>query len=792
MHIRLTTKLILSIVAVEAVMLFLLVWNSTRLINDSYSELFQNSVKNNSELLANAILPGLAAHDRALINDTLSLVEENSVLTYATVYDYNNKFVAEVKSGKFLDEKYHQSKLNSQYDNTAHINKKIYLANQYLGELHVTYSLNEVSQQIKRTRYQNTAIAIIALILSIIATLFIAYYLNHRIKKLETGALEYSRGNLHHRIDISGNDELSRLSLQFNNMAETLALTQINLKEKNLELQIETSHLKTLMNNVNAVVLEATVEGRFIYVSNEAHNLLGYESGKWLEKDFWYKHIHPDDIEEVKEKINENILSPETTYSHDYRMMNKEGEYIWVRSINNITEENNDSHMIRGLLLDITEEKKTEQRMIYLAEHDTLTGLLNRRRFQNELDHHIALAKRYDYEGAVLFIDLDQFKYINDTLGHHGGDQYLIKIANCLQSLLRSTDILGRLGGDEFGIITTRATEDEITHVCHRIMNRLREEIIVDAGLKMQTSASIGVAIYPRHSDISDELLAKADAAMYEVKAKGRNNFNIYDDEKQQILHMRHKVKWEERIRNALKNDLFLLYFQPIVDIQSGIVKHHEVLLRMQDPATGKIILPGEFLETAERFGLILEIDLWVIEKAIQLLASRESQETSLSINLSGRNFGKHSFLNKITSWIKEYKANPKLIVFEVTETAAVENINQARLFMEELRIIGCRFSLDDFGVGFASLHYLRNLPIDFIKIDGVFIRNIAKDKNDQIMVKAITHISEGLGIHTIAEFVEDENTYLMLKKLGVDMAQGYFIDNALPQAIYEYPSLLP
>ena len=792
MKLRLTTKLILSIVAVEAVMLFLLVWNSTRLFSESHSELFNSAIKKNSELLANAISPGLAAHDIALVNDTLSLEKDNKNLLYAKVYDYNNVLIAEIKSGKLQNSPLNNTNESFYKDNnTIHIYKKIYLADQLLGELRVDYSLDEVTQQITHTRNQNIAIAVIALILSVFATLIIAYYLNHRIKKLEAGAHEFSSGNLHHRINISGADELSELSSQFNNMAEKLAYTQAELKEKNIKLEIETSHLKTLMNSVNAVVLEATIDGNFLYVSDEAYKLLGYQQENWLEKDFWFKHVHPDDIKEVKEKIKMNTKNQETTCSHDYRMRNKEGEYIWVRSINNIIIEHDGSHVIRGLLLDITEEKKTEQRIIYLAEHDALTGLSNRRCFQNELDQHIASAKRYNYEGAVLFIDLDQFKYINDTLGHHGGDQYLKKIANCLQKLLRGTDILGRLGGDEFGIILTQTTEEEIKNVCKKIISTLREEVIIASGLQMQTSASIGVAIYPGHGDISDEVLAKADAAMYEVKAKGRNNFTIYDEDKQQILHMRRKVKWEERIRNALKSDHFRLYFQPIIDIKSGKVKHHEVLLRMHDPETNEIIFPGEFLETAERFGLILEIDLWVIENSIRYLASRESRQSGISINLSGRNFGNLSLLKKIHSWIKEYNANPELIVFEVTETAAVENMAQAVQFIEELRIIGCRFSLDDFGVGFASLHYLRNLPVDIIKIDGVFIRNVESDKSDQIMVKAITHIARGLNIRTVAEFVENEKIYNKLNELGVDMAQGYYIDKAQAEAKFEYPDLL-
>lgn len=559
MNIRLTTKLILSIVAVEAIMLFLLVWNSTNLINNSHNEMFHNAAKDNSTLLAHAISPGLASYDRALLNDTLSLEASNSAITYAAVYNADKIFLAEIKSGFSKDKLYH-SESSDKDKNSIHTNKKIYLAGQYLGELHVNYSSQEVAQQIKKTRNQNIGISIAALVFSIIATLLVAYYLNFKIKKLEKGAYEFSLGNLHYRIDIPGSDELTNLSVQFNNMAETLAATQIRLKEKNLELQIESSHLNTLMNSVNAVVFEATIEGKFIYVSDEANHLLGYQQKKWKEKNFWLSHIHPEDLEKVKENIIENTQEIETTYSQDFRMINKQKEYIWIRSIITITKEDDATHIIRGLLINIEEERKAQQRIIYLAEHDALTGLMNRRCFQDELDNSIALAKRYNYEGAVLFIDLDQFKYINDTIGHQGGDQYLIKIANCLQKLIRNTDVLGRLGGDEFGIIITRTTEDDIKNVCKKIISGLREEILVSSGLKMQTSASIGVAIYPRHSEISDELLAKADAAMYEVKAKGRNNFNIYDDDKQQLLHMRQKVKWEERIREALKT-IFSIYF---------------------------------------------------------------------------------------------------------------------------------------------------------------------------------------------------------------------------------------
>ena len=793
MKIKLSTKLTLSIVAVEAAMLFILVWNNIKVINNSYTQVLETTIKQETELLANALSPGLAAQDIAFLKDTLSLIKNNKNFSYAIIDDYDENLLAYINLTPQELKNFKTTHLPETGKDTINTQKKIYLASQYLGELHVGYSLKEVTRLTRNSLNQNIIFAFFTLLFSIITTILIANFLNARVNKLRAGAEEYAKGNLHHRINISGTDELNDLANQFNTMAESLAFSKIELEEKNRELQIETSHLKNLMNSVNAVVLEAQPDkDRFTYVSDEAQNLLGYPVEKWLQPDFWYNHIHPDDLNDVRDKMKNNSGNDEFTYTFDYRMRNISGNYIWVRSINNRIKDDDGSYIIRGLLLDINDEKKNEQHIIYLAEHDTLTGLLNRRCFQEKLDDHIALAKRYNYEGAVLFIDLDQFKYINDTLGHHGGDEYLAAISVCLKNLLRDTDILGRLGGDEFGIILARSNEEDITEVCTKILKTLQEQVFIARGVHAHTSASIGVAIFPRHSDITDELLAQADAAMYDVKAKGRNNFSIYDDDQKQILQMHHKVKWEERIRNALKNDHFRLFFQPIVDVTSGKVIHHEVLLRMFDPEKEKIILPGQFLDTAERFGLIREIDLWVIENALRLFSTGKNPETGLSINISGFNFGDIEFLNHISDCIKKYKANTSLIIFEVTETAAVSNIFQARKFVEELRLTGCRFALDDFGVGFSSLHYLRNLPVDFIKIDGSFIKNLATDKNDQTMVHAITHIAKGLGIKTIAEFVENEETFRLLKVLNVDFAQGYFIDKPGDTIITGYKHLHP
>jgi diguanylate cyclase (GGDEF)-like protein len=565
-------------------------------------------------------------------------------------------------------------------------------------------------------------------------------------------------------------------------MAGNLAEMQSALYSEHNALERESGHLQTILNGVDAVVLEANPETcLFSYVSKEAGNLLDFEIKEWFQKDFWRNHIHPDDLDLFNKNLDRN-KDAGSSFSLDYRLKKQSGEYVWVRSINNVEHNDQGKPIIRGLLIDINEQKNAEGKIIYLAEHDALTGLLNRRRFQEELDKSIAFAQRFNHQSALLFIDLDQFKYINDSLGHQGGDEYLIAVSKCLAKAIRDVDIIGRLGGDEFGIILSNVSEEEVAQIAHKLLKTLSEEVLISQGLLTHISASIGATMFPAHGTVTSELLAKADAAMYAIKGQGRNGFHMYMDQDKQLLAMQEKIHWEDRIKRALKDDLFLFHYQPIIDMESREITHYEVLLRMYDKENDQLIMPGAFLETAERFGLIKEIDLWVLENAIRKLGAQhlDNQSIKLAVNLSGRNFGNKDLLKDLEKWFGEYKANPESLIFEVTETAAVENLAQARDFIESLRALGCKFALDDFGVGFSTLHYLKHLPVDYIKIDGSFVRKLHVEPRDRIFIKAICDIADGLGIYTIAEFVENETIDKILGDLGVDLGQGFYYGKPL------------
>lgn len=790
MRMRLSSRLILAVVIIEALMLSLLVWNSVRLISSSHAALLEQSIRQQSLLLANALAPGLAFDDRATLQDELSLLKGKKNVVYAVVYNRDGHLLASLGTPPSRQRPVDTSYKDATRDGVYDLERPIKVAGQRLGELRVGYSISEVETLTRKTRWQNTAIAGLELLLSITATVALGLVLTRHLRQLENGARALHRGELQHRINIRSNDEIGDLANAFNDLAEHLEDTRAALEREHNSLERERRHLDTLLNGVNAVVWEADpVAGRFVYVSREAEKLLGYGKNDWLTPGFLEQHLHPDDRDWVLQELAVHAQHA-GTFTLDFRVFDASGRSLWVRDIATCERSDQGNYVLRGLLLDVTDEKAADERILYLAEHDSLTGLYNRRRFQEELEHHISYARRYGHQGALLFIDLDQFKYINDSFGHQQGDDLLVQVANRLNSTLRDTDLIGRLGGDEFGVLLPKADEREAGRVAAALLGSLSErDVEIRDGDYAHISASIGIVLFPAHGIGADELLARADTAMYAAKDKGRNQYHIFSEEDGNVARMYAKIHWEERIRAALQQDNFVLHYQPVVNLADGTISHHEALLRMR-AEDGSLIAPGAFLEVAERFGLIHDIDHWVLKTAIRVQGEslRRGQPIRIGINLSGRHFGRTGVLDLVRSALREHQADPAGIVFEVTETAAVENLAEARTFIEALRGLGCQFALDDFGIGFSSLYYLKNLPVDYVKIDGSFVRNLATDRADTIFVKSITDLAHGLGITTIAECIEQAGVLEILRDLGVDLGQGYYLGRPSEQIVGTLP----
>lgn len=424
------------------------------------------------------------------------------------------------------------------------------------------------------------------------------------------------------------------------------------------------------------------------------------------------------------------------------------------------------------------EQERTKLQLVELADRDPLTGLMNRRRFQAELARWIPHAVRYRRALSLLFIDVDQFKYVNDTLGHAAGDRFLAEIAASIARDMRDTDVLGRIGGDEFAVLLPETPCAGAILVAQRLLCSLHDTDFTIHNRRLHATASIGIATCPDHGRDAETLLTRADIALYRAKQDGRNRFHVYSDEDAQFGHqMRATIYWEERLKQALKDDRLVLLYQPIRPLAGRQCDAHEALLRLQDE-NGELIAPAEFLETAERSGLIEEVDLRVVRMACQtqVRQRRAGRTLNLSVNLSGYQFNNLAVAEAIQAIIRETGADAARLTFEITETSALQNITLAEKFIRRLKQLGCRFALDDFGAGFTSLSHLRHIPLDAVKIDGSFVQRLDQSPRDQALVEALTGMGHALGLEVTAEFVENETTLKLLERMGVDHAQGYHI----------------
>jgi diguanylate cyclase (GGDEF)-like protein/PAS domain S-box-containing protein len=428
---------------------------------------------------------------------------------------------------------------------------------------------------------------------------------------------------------------------------------------------------------------------------------------------------------------------------------------------------------------DLTGDWAREARLAFLATHDTLTGVLDRRRFKEELDRVIEDRRRAG-PAALLVLDLDQFKYVNDTYGHGVGDQVLVAVAEALRHRLRAGDPIGRLGGDRFGIVCTDMDHAAARSLAHDLMQAVHDDARVTVQERIVRSAvSIGVSLIPAGLVAnSDHLMAEADLAMYEAKRAGRDRIWMVEAAGVALGELRSHLACTENIRMALEEGGFRMWEQPILNLTTGNCDRSELLLRMIDPSDGSIVPPGRFLAAAERFGLIQSIDRWVFGQAVRLLAIRQAagDHRVVEVNLSGASLTDEALIDDLVSIICAAPIDPSRLIVEITETAAVRNFELARAVATRLSGLGCTFALDDFGSGFGSFYYLKHLPFQGIKIDGEFVKDLPSSRSDQLTVQAITTLARGLGKDTTAEFVQDAETVAVLRALGVGYAQGYFI----------------
>jgi diguanylate cyclase (GGDEF)-like protein/PAS domain S-box-containing protein len=550
-------------------------------------------------------------------------------------------------------------------------------------------------------------------------------------------------------------------------------------RRRERELLVAEQKYRQLVERLPVVtyVAEPGETGRWLYVSPQIERMIGYTQQEWQDDPLlWARCIHPEDLDRVIE-AEMRIESGERLPAIEYRMITRGGSIVWVSDdafLRSAPDEDG-RWLLDGLLTDITDRKASESQLQHLADHDALTGLLNRRRFIEDLTLELALVRRERRRSSVVVIDIDNFKYVNDSLGHQAGDQLIRSVANVLAGEIREADTLARLGGDEFALLLRGTDENAAIPVTQRLIDAVREHSFTIAPEPVHVTASGGVAPLLGDEETAEETLASADLAMYESKRSGRDRLVSFSPALRTNLEQRRT--WAERIRDALETDGLLLYQQPILNLDTNEISQHELLVRLE-AMNGNIVTAEEFLPVAERFDLVQAIDRWVVGQAIELLAENEAagRDLVLEVNLSGRSMGDAALFDVLERGLSATGIDASRLILEVTETAAIENMEKARAFAERLAALGCRLALDDFGSGFGSFYYLKHLPLHYLKIDGDFVRNLTRSPIDQAVVRSIVQIADSVGYETIAEFVVDEPTRAAVRDFGVHFAQGFHI----------------
>jgi len=599
-------------------------------------------------------------------------------------------------------------------------------------------------------------------------------------------------------------DALERVVRSINTTRAKLISSYENLRESEKRLTEKTSNLEGVNWALQHEVVERTrIEEQLrltsaVFEHTSEAIIITDANSKIIDCNQAYTDVTRYSLQEIRGS-NPNIASSghhdEAFFQEMWQMINDTGSWrgeIWDRrkngeiypkwlSINAVLNDEGDVSQYVGVFTDITKQKETERRLEELAFTDPLTGLANRQLFHVRLHHELTHAARKERKLALFFIDLDQFKEVNDTLGHHIGDEILQEVARRLQENVRKNDTVSRLGGDEFTIILTDLDSyKEVSNIAHKIIDMIKEPIILQ-GVEHIMGSSIGISLYPDDSIDAELLIRNADVAMYHAKEKGRGNFQFFSEKINQRNQQRRLMV--NSLRRAINEDEFELYYQPQIDLLTGKMIGSEALVRWNDPQSG-MIQPMDFIPLAEETGLILEIGTWVFKQACKQL--RHCFDTGgtpvrIAINLSAVQFRDGNLIEMISSALNHEKLAPEWIELEITESAIMENADDAVLILEQLSALGIRISIDDFGTGYSSLYYLKKLPVDKLKIDKAFIDGLPDNKNDVILTSAMIKLASNLAIDVLAEGVETKEQAAFLKQNGCRFVQGYYYSKPLP-----------
>jgi diguanylate cyclase (GGDEF)-like protein/PAS domain S-box-containing protein len=549
-------------------------------------------------------------------------------------------------------------------------------------------------------------------------------------------------------------------------------------------LRISEERYALAAKGANDALWDWDLKSGYVYFSDRWQSILGYENmavGNTIED--WFGHIHEDDLENVRMALSKHLEGLTENFEHEHRVRHKNGENVWVlvRGIA-IRDKDAKPYRMAGSLSDITSRKSVEEQLVHNALYDTLTGLANRVLFSNRLSHALQrMKRRKDDSFALLFMDLDRFKLINDSFGHQVGDHVLKAVARSLELCIRPGDTLARLGGDEF-VVLLESIQDvqEAEKVVNRIQSIFETPIEIEQQQSIHTSASIGLLMGALNYERPEELLRDADTAMYRAKSMGRGQHQRFDPAMHH--HAVAQLQLENDLRRAVEANEFIIYYQPIVSLSTGRITSLEALIRWQHPKKG-LLFPDDFIWLAEDTGLIVQIGEWVLRSVCHQIRAWETagfHGFRVAVNISARQLVSENFFSSLVHILNETNINPDKLELEITESMVMQNFDIARGMLDRLRGLGVEISLDDFGTGYSSLSYLKNFPVNRLKIDRSFIDQGESSKENQDLVKAIITLAHNIALDVVAEGIETQDQLDWLKKMSCQMGQGYLFAKPL------------
>ncbi len=656
------------------------------------------------------------------------------------------------------------------------------------GTLKMGYDELRLDQQIRHMVHRSIVFALVYMWALTLIVASLAMRLSKPIRTLQQACRQIASGHMDQALNVESN--ISEIS----GLGNDLELMRQDLVARNRQIAASEARYVAILDNAAEGIVTFDRQGVIRSFNRSAEQLFGYDENEIIGGEITLLMPPPDVPDRAKSHL-ENFMNEGVG-----RLLGGEGEVLGRRKngtsfhmalkISKVILE--DQVMYTALADDISERKALMEHLKAMAEHDGLTGLYNRSYFQDSLERLVELTRRTRQTSALFYIDLDHFKYVNDTMGHGAGDRLLKEISTILNKRARKSDLVARLGGDEFTVLLYNIPEDQIGNSAESFRKALADYPFRNGAEQVDIGCSVGVALITEQTRSAAETLSHADIACHIAKRGGRNRVHLFNKtDEVNVEAMSTDMGWSRRIREAVERGGFALACQPIVTTHSGEIESHEVLIRMLDEQNN-LIMPGAFLPSAERFGLAVAIDRWVIANAIETLVEqrKDQPEMRYSINLSGQTLSDSSVRDLIYETLRRSELDPSALTFEVTETAAIADMSIAVEFLRSLRQIGCKTSLDDFGSGMSSFAYLSDLPVDFVKIDGRFVKNMANNPVDQAMVKAMSEIAHALGKKTIAEFVEDEATMELLRSYGIDYAQGYHLGK--PEVVRFFRPIVP